>query len=121
MTRWLLRLYPKAFRDRYGDEVVELINRSDHPRRDALNVAVHASRLRLKTLIGRPLRHLLDVIVVLAVFVLGYTVNDLHGGVSEVHHHWWSSFALAVTALTIAARLAVDVVAHRHQQPPTHH
>jgi hypothetical protein len=119
MTRWLLRLYPKAFRERYGDEVLEMINRSDHPRRDALNVAVHASRLRLQTLITHPLRHLLDVIVVLAVFDLGYTVNDLHGGVSEVHHHWWSSFALAVTALTITARLAVDVIANRRQHPPT--
>ena len=120
MTRWLLRLYPKRFRDRYGDELVELINRSDHPRRDAVNVVVHASRLRLETLMVRPLRHLLNVLVVVAVFVLGYVVNDLQGGFSEVHHHWWSSFALVVTALAIAARFAVDVVAGRRQQPPTH-
>ncbi len=46
MTRWLLRLYPKGFRERYGDELTELMNRSDHRRRDAVNVAVHASRLR---------------------------------------------------------------------------
>ena len=68
----------------------------------------------------RPLRHLLNVLVVVAVFVLGYVVNDLQGGFSEVHHHWWSSFALVVTALAIAARFAVDVVAGRRQQPPTH-
>ena len=113
MIRWLLRLYPKQFRDRYGDELVELIERSDHPRRDAVDVALHAGRLRLETLMTRSLRHLLDVVVVVAVFGLGYAVNDLQGGITEILRHWWSSFALVFTALAITARFGFDVVAGR--------
>jgi hypothetical protein len=46
MTRWLLRLYPRWFRDRYGDELADLLADSTHPLGDVLNIAVHAAHAR---------------------------------------------------------------------------
>jgi hypothetical protein len=40
--RLILRLYPPAFRDRYGDEVAMLLESSPTPIRDLLNVLWHA-------------------------------------------------------------------------------
>jgi hypothetical protein len=45
MTRWLLRLYPRWFRDRYGGEFADLLAAPTHRRRDVFNIIVHASRL----------------------------------------------------------------------------
>jgi hypothetical protein len=121
MTRWLLRLYPKPFRDRYGDELAEFIADSNHLARDVINIAAHAIRLRLETLMRiRPLRHLANAFVVATAFVLGYVVNDLEGGVTELGRHWWSSIALVLIALSIAARAAIEIVDARRQPPPTH-
>jgi hypothetical protein len=39
--RLILRLYPPAFRDRYGDEIALLLESSPTPRRDLLNVFWH--------------------------------------------------------------------------------
>jgi hypothetical protein len=38
----VLRLYPKAFRDRYGDEIAMLLESSPTPRRDLVDVFWHA-------------------------------------------------------------------------------
>jgi hypothetical protein len=119
MTRWLLLLYPRRFRDRYGDELAELIVRSDHPRSDAINLAVHASRLRLEAVMTRPLRHVLNAVVLLTAFALGYAVNDLQDGVTEVPQHWWSSLALVVLVLAIAARAARYLAEDRRRQSST--
>lgn len=117
MTRWLLRLYPPWFRDRYGDELAELIARSDRRGRDALNLAVHAGHLRWEKLMIRPLRHVANAVVVITVFGFGYTVNDLQGGITEIPRHWWSSFALGITVLSIAARAALELSEARRRSP----
>ena len=118
MTRWLLRLYPVWFRDRYGDELADLVARSDHRLRDVVNVAVSACRLRWENRMTRPLRQLANAFVIVTVFVLGYVVNDLEHGISEIGHHWWSSIALVITVLAIAGRAAIETVHRRRDQPP---
>lgn len=118
MTRWLLRLYPAWFRDRYGDELADLLARSDHRLRDVFNVVVHAGHLRWESRMFRPLRHLTNALVIITVFGFGYIVNDLEHGVTEIPRHWWSSIALVVTVLTIGARTAIDVMHRRRDQPP---
>ena len=64
-----------------------------------------------------PLRHLANAFVILTVFVLGYVVNDLEHGVSEIGDHWWSSLALAITVLAVVGRVAVEAVHRRHDRP----
>ena len=43
-------------------------------------------------------------------FGLGYIVNDLDDGVTEIGRHWWSSIALVVAVLSIGARTALDII-----------
>jgi hypothetical protein len=39
---WVLNLYPREFRERYGDEVAEMLASSPTPRRDLLNIVWNA-------------------------------------------------------------------------------
>lgn len=41
LRTWILGIYPKSFRDRYGDEITMLLESSATPRRDLLNVFWH--------------------------------------------------------------------------------
>ena len=117
MTRWLLRLYPSRFRDRYGDEIADLLADSDHRARDVINVAVAALRLRWETDMTRPIRHLADAFVILTVFILGYAVNDLQHGIGELGRHWWSSMALAITVVALVVRGTIEAVHRRRDRP----
>ena len=117
MIRWLLRLYPWWFRDRYGEEVAALLADSDHRFRDVVNVAGAAVRLRWETDMIRPLRHLADAFLIVTVFILGYVVNDLERGIGEIGRHWWSTIALAITVVALVARGTIEA-AHRRRSRP---
>lgn len=119
MMRWLLLLYPARFRARYGAELTELIVRSDHRAGDAMNLALHAGRLRWENLMIRPLRHVSNAVVVFTLIAFGYAVNDLQGGVTEIPRHWWSSLALVASVLSIAVRAAFNSSDVTHRTPPT--
>jgi hypothetical protein len=57
MTRLLIRLLPSHVRSRYGDEVEELLQLSDHPLRDRLDLLRLVVRLNLEAgmqKLGRP-------------------------------------------------------------------
>lgn len=118
MTRWLLRLYPAWFRDRYGEEVVDVLATSDRRLRDVINIAVAAVRLRWEDRMTRPLRHLADAFTVVSVFILGYVVNDLEHGIGEIGRHWWSLFALVVTVVALIARAVIETMYRRRGHPP---
>ena len=120
MIRWLLCLYPAWFRRRYGDELIDLVARSPHRRRDVVNLVVHAGRMRWEIIVIRPLRYVTNVALAAALFGLGYTINDLAGGVGEIHRHWWSTIALGAFMLSVGARTAVAIADTRQQEstPP---
>jgi hypothetical protein len=120
MKRWLLHLYPQSFRRRYEDELMELLDRSARPVRDALDVAVNAGQLRGEQLMTNAARHLADLVLAFALFTLGYAVNDLQDGVVEVHQHWWSSAAVLLVLAAAAVRVTVAIAATKRQRkPPT--
>lgn len=120
MKRWLLRLYPKPFRRRFEDELIELLDRSSRPVRDALDVAMHAGQLRGEQLMTNAARHLADGVLAFALFALGYAVNDLQHGVVEVHEHWWSSAAVLLVLAAAGLRVTVAIaVTKRPRKPPT--
>ncbi len=118
MKRWLLHLYPQPFRRRYEDELIELLDHSARPVRDALDVAVHAGRLRGEQLMTNAARHLADLVLAVALFTLGYAVNDLQDGVVEVHQHWWSSAAVLLVLAAAALRVMVAIVATKRPRKP---
>jgi hypothetical protein len=74
--------------------------------------------MRWESAMSRPLRLVADAVVLITVFGLGYIVNDLEDGVTEIGRHWWSSFALVVAVLSIGARTALDIIDSRHGRPP---
>ncbi len=120
MKRWLVHLYPQPFRRRYADELIELLDHSARPVRDALDVAVHAGHLRGEQLMTNAARHLADLVLAVALLTLGYTVNDLQDGLVEVHQHWWSSAAVLLVLAAAALRVTVAIAATRRpRKPPT--
>ena len=48
----LLRIFPRRFRDRYGQEIVELMRESDRPVRDLADVVAAALSLRMRSAFG---------------------------------------------------------------------
>jgi len=108
MTRWLARLavrmLPAQTRDRYGSELVALLDRSPRPLADTLDVLFLAARAHLEAPMRRPLHTFASVSLAVSLVLLGYTVNDLSTGLTELPQHWWSSgAALSVLASGAAA------------------
>jgi hypothetical protein len=68
---------------------------------------------------SRLLRRGADAFVIVAVFALGYLINDLEDGLTEIGRHWWSSIALVATGLSIGVRTAVGIVHTRRGQSPS--
>ena len=65
-------------------------------------------------------RHLVDLILAAVLIMFGYAVNDLQGGVVEVHQHWWSSAALLLVLAAAALRVTDAIAASkRPRKPPT--
>jgi hypothetical protein len=105
-ARLALSLLPRDFRTRYGDEIRELLDHSSRPLADTLDVACLAVHLHLEVFM-RHLLHLLSLSgLVVSLVVLGYTVNDLSSGITELPRHWWSSGAAMAVVATTAAALA---------------
>ena len=50
--RALLRLFPRRFRDRYGDEIADLMRHSDRPARDVADLLAAALSLRMRSATG---------------------------------------------------------------------
>ena len=116
MIRYAVMLYPLAFRRRYGAEIVDLLEHSEQPARHALDVAVHAVHLHSEVLVNNWFRHTTNALLAASLVLLGYVVNDLSNGVTEIHRHWWSTLPVA---LVVAAAGARAVVTHRRSPTVT--
>lgn len=122
--RWS-RLYPRAWRDRYGAEVDELLVRSGRPWRDRAGVVIAAAGQHVERMaaMSRSLstnaRRLL-VGAAAAYGVLGamgvlWSARRLTDGVPEIPMHWWS--VLAVVPPLAAAGVLGAVVAVGRRRP----
>jgi predicted permease len=114
MTRWLARLavrmLPARTRARYGQELVALLDCSPRRLADTLDVLLLAAHAHLEDPMRRPLHTFANVSLAVSLVLLGYTVNDLSTGLTELPQHWWSS----VAALSvIASGAAVLLTRHR--------
>lgn len=114
MTRWLsrlaVRMLPERTRARYGQELVALLDGSPRRLTDTLDVLFLAARAHLEAPMRRSLHTVAKVSLAAALVLLGYTVNDLSSGLTELPQHWWSSgAALSV----IASGMAMLLTRHR--------
>jgi hypothetical protein len=113
----LLRLFPRGWRDRYADEVRELLRDSPRPVRDRLDLlrsvpgeqllAVRSSP-RLRRVLVRSLWVIAAALI--AVGVLGgfWVTPQLKDGWVEIPGHWWSTLAVlpAVIGVGVAGYAA---------------
>jgi hypothetical protein len=117
LARLVVTLLPSGVRDRYGNELLELLVRSPRPLADALDVLTLAAREHLEVLMRRWLHTLSIAALAAALVVFGYTMNDLSSGLAELPQHWWSSSA---GAAVIASGVAVLVTRPRPGLHGTH-
>jgi hypothetical protein len=112
MDRLILRVLPVEHRQRYRDELAEMLATTRRPVLDRLDVLVAAVGLRL----GRAIRGALTAATVAAVVCslgLVYVVADLEDGVAEVPRHWWSTLVAAGSGVSVAVLLVVAMAEHR--------
>lgn len=107
--RRLIRLYPRSFRGRYGDELSDLLAASDCPGRDALDLLVHAAVVHLEVPMSRPIRTATGAVATVMLVFCGLALGELRDGVVEVPQHWWSALA----AIGAATSVGVSAVVHR--------
>jgi hypothetical protein len=88
-------MLPAHTRDRYGQELLEVLDRSPRPLADTLDVLFLAVREHLEDPMRRPVHTVASVSLAVSLALLGYTVNDLSSGLTELPQHWWSSGAAA--------------------------
>jgi hypothetical protein len=116
-VKWLIRLYPRAFRQRYERELCDLIDSSptrlaDHPDliQSIASERICAGRPERSTMRSTLTVWLVAPAILLAtasLVSLGYALNDLADGITEAPRHWWSAAPIAGLALAAALGLVV--------------
>jgi len=93
--RWLLRAYPRAWRDRYGEEILDLLAASDRPVLAAIDVLATGIRIRIE---GDGMIRTAAVLAVLGLVWAAWAIPQLASGVLELPGHWWSAPSLLLLA-----------------------
>lgn len=102
-SRAILRLLPRSRRTRYGEEIGALLEESRGPG-DVINVTAQALRWHMEETMQDVWKALAVVLAGLSLFALGYAINGLADGITELPRHWWS--AAPVLGVLLAATLA---------------
>lgn len=85
----VLRIYPKPFRDRYGEEITMLLESSATPRRDVLNVVWNAVLDRFGAFFAGGRRRTPRYLLYAVAWILGaYAAADLIGRFTTVVLRW---------------------------------
>lgn len=107
----LIRLFPREWRRRYGDEITDLLASSNHPWRDRADVLAAAIAARAERITAvRNVRLTAAALVVLGVLGGFWATPRLSDGPREIPGHWWST--LAVLPAVIGLGLAVAAWIH---------
>jgi hypothetical protein len=105
LTRLAVRMLPAHTRHRYGRELILLLDRSPRPVADTIDVLLLGARQQLEAPMRRPMYSIARISLAVSLVLLGYTVNDLGAGLTELPQHWWSSGAAAAVVASSAAAL----------------
>lgn len=113
--RWS-RLFPKPWRERYGDDIDELLDASERPVRDRLDIALTACGARWTLLRLAVTRHprlatsarVAALVLIVVGSVGGVWANTgLAQGIIEIPGHWWSTLSIAPALVgAVLARLS---------------
>ncbi len=105
--RWILALAPK--RQRYGDEVLDLLATSRRPWADTADLAGTVVQLRAEQVRNPSARCAAAVLTVIGLIGTAWAVPQLQHGLAEVPMHWWSTLAALPAALG-ASLLALSLL-----------
>ena len=101
----VIRVYPRAWRERYGAEIEEILAVSIQPIRDSLNLFMFAIAKRLESVMRKLALPFAVLLAAASLFAMGWTTKDLARGVVEIPFHWWST--IPVVGLVFAGALAL--------------
>lgn len=105
MGHRVIRVYPRAWRERYGAEIEEILAMSSRPTRDSLNLFMFAITKRLEWMMRKLALPFAGVLAAASLFAMGWTTKDLARGIVEIPFHWWST--IPVVGLAFAGALAL--------------
>ena len=88
--RAILWMVPKRRRDRYGEEIGALLE-GTRGSSDLVDVAGQALRWQMEESTRDLWGILALILAAVSLFALGFAVNGLAGGVTELPRHWWST------------------------------
>ncbi|MGH2795698.1 MAG: hypothetical protein ACRDKG_15505 [Actinomycetota bacterium] len=101
----VVRFLPRSHRARFGAEIDGLLATSNRPVADVLNVAKQSAYWHVEALMRNAWTTSAVVLAAASIFALGYTINGLADGITELPKHWWSS--APVLGLALAGGLAL--------------
>jgi hypothetical protein len=108
-----LWLFSRAWRRRYGREVLDMYASSARPVADWFDLLRAGSVALLEDTMRSRLACLLLAACAAFIAAAGYTTTQLAEGIRETPHHWWSTapyvalgLALIALAATVASRRA---------------
>lgn len=101
----VLLVYPRAWRDRYGPEIEQLLAVSTRPIRDSFNLLMFSIAKRLESVMRKLARPSAGLVAAASLFAMGWTTKDLANGIAEIPFHWWSM--IPVIGLVLAGALAL--------------
>lgn len=127
----LIRLFPRSWRERYGEEIADHLAHSTRSGRDRLDLLIAlapmwSDRRRL----SMHATHRWPRIAAAAAATVGAVVgivttlwatSELEGGVTELLDHWWSTLAVLVPVIAAVMVLGVgEMVARRSARRTPH-
>jgi hypothetical protein len=120
-----MRLFPRSWRTRYGDEIADHIDRSTRPARDRLDLLVALGPVwsdetarRLPMLTSRMwMRTVVAGLCAVGIVATVLATRALQDGLAELPRHWWSAPAPLPLAAA-AVLLAVGEHASRRSRRP---
>jgi hypothetical protein len=118
-----MRLFPRSWRARYGDEIADHLDRSTRPARVRLDLLIalgpvwsDESARRLPMLTSRVwMRTVVAGLCAVGVVATVLATRGLQHGLTELPRHWWSAPALLPLAAA-AVLLAVGERARRRSR-----
>jgi hypothetical protein len=98
VIRFILRLFPRWWRVRYGSEAADLVSSPA----EAIDLALTGLRTRFNVGLGTVTTVFACGTAGLSLWLSGYATGQLAGGPLETFNHWWSAFAAVGVLLGVS-------------------
>jgi hypothetical protein len=116
----VLRLFPRWWRERYGEEIADHLAHSSRPGRDRLDLLFAMALMWADDMRRCPMQSTLAwTRTAAAVFTAGgaattlWATSALEGGVTDLLQHWWSTAALLPLTAAVAVAGFGELAARR--------